>query len=710
MNTSKLLLLFVLMVAIQTSTFGQEWTSHLSQAKINDLLDTGTELHLATDAGLVVVNKSSLEISVFDKSNSNLPTNHIQSITKGPNGDSWIGTYDLKMAQFDGTDFQNIETPEGIANPNVAVLYDMEIGPNGDVWIGAGEGIFHKQGNAWSKYDQNNLDEDLFAVWDLAIDTNGDVFAASNHVYQYSNGVWSNITEGSGIMAYVDAELYFSENGDLFFSGDLDQIGRYDGTNWEGALRPDLGQGVLFTPITSFAEDENGKVYANFTGFGVAEFVNGSWTSYMDEQTNAFDNATDFFYIDDDGNRWLNHNIFLSKNQNGNIETTLISNTTLASNSISNLEKGEDGNMYFLASSKHISMRKPDGDWSLIPLPENIFVFIYNSDLLIISENDIWLGHDNGLYHYDGSVWNLNAIGDCYSLAKDSQGKIYVRHSNGIYIVDTDGTFIEYSLNDFPIEAPYISGLGIDPDDNLWVAVGEVNTIFKITPNGEWTIYSEANHPALDCYATGDFHFDVDGNVWVPSNCFGAFKFDGTTFSNPFAGFVTELENIDVYSVVSDENGKMYFSHQYGVTTLLDGEWEDWVVEEIPFNYSHESHARLDDEGVLWLGSRRYGLHSISTDATSSSSEIGEEEKLNFSIYPNPAKEFTVLEFMLEESSEIQIMMYDPIGELIWNNHLGVMSQGNFKERIPLHNLPAGFYVLQLRGNNQTTTKKIIVR
>ena len=154
MNFFKSLFLLVLSVLIFGSTDAQEWISYQSPQQINDLIDNGDELLMATDAGLVVMNKTTLEKTIFNKSNTSLSNNHIQSITQAPNGDTYIGTYDVVMGLFNGSDVEDVIIPEGIDNPNTIELYDIEVAANGDLWVGTSEGVFRRQGQNWTKFDE----------------------------------------------------------------------------------------------------------------------------------------------------------------------------------------------------------------------------------------------------------------------------------------------------------------------------------------------------------------------------------------------------------------------------------------------------------------------------------------------------------------------------------------------------------------------------
>ena len=61
MRISKHFFCFFLLCTIVGQSNAQEWTSYKSIQGVSDYLDMGDELYLATDAGLVVVDKNTLE-------------------------------------------------------------------------------------------------------------------------------------------------------------------------------------------------------------------------------------------------------------------------------------------------------------------------------------------------------------------------------------------------------------------------------------------------------------------------------------------------------------------------------------------------------------------------------------------------------------------------------------------------------------------------
>ncbi|MCB0635541.1 MAG: hypothetical protein KDC54_02930, partial [Lewinella sp.] len=310
----------------------QEWVSYQSPHQINDLVDTGDELLLATDQGLVVLHKATLERTFFDQDNANLGNNHIQAITMSPTGEAWIGTYDVVVSRFNGTDFEDVTIPEGESLDSNTLLYDLKFAPNGELWVGTSAGLFRRQGQSWTHYGPEELGPSFADAWDIEIDADGVVYVGSRHIFAYADGVWSDISETTALFGYANAELFLSAAGDLYFAGDLDRVGRYDGTAWQIF---DIDEPGDFTPslpfageIVGFTEDAAGAVYFNTPRHGIYQRQEDAWTRLVDEQTTAYQNKTSYYYIDADNRRWLNQQIDLSVLDNGTLQSATIARHT----------------------------------------------------------------------------------------------------------------------------------------------------------------------------------------------------------------------------------------------------------------------------------------------------------------------------------------------------------------------------------------------
>ncbi|MEL6142607.1 MAG: two-component regulator propeller domain-containing protein, partial [Bacteroidota bacterium] len=426
-------LLTTLICLAGNSLRAQEWTAYQSQQQVNDLVDTGDELLLATDAGLVVMNKTTLEKTVFNTSNSNLPTNDIKTITMGPDNSVWIGTYDVVVARFDGNDFGDFNTPDAEGISSFAEIYDLKVAPNGDFWVGTTDGVLHKEGEEWQLYDSEQLGPLMFEAWDIEINNAGDVFVASNALFKFSNGSWSNLTDSTSILAYLGADLFFGSEGDLYFVGDLNKIGRYDGEQWEELPFGDLNGSTVVRVV----EDLDGSIYFNTLTEGLYKLVEDAWVQQADPQAQQFGNHTDFFHIDAQGRRWLNNGIDLSVAENGQLRTTLISENTLESNQLKGVHYGGNGSLYFINQSQSIASFDPDEGWGFLELPASMAPFSQQEDLLVFSDDNIWLATTEDVFHFDGNTWNAYQLGGCSSII-NSQEKIYARGGDRIYVIENE--------------------------------------------------------------------------------------------------------------------------------------------------------------------------------------------------------------------------------------------------------------------------------
>ncbi|MGB1217199.1 MAG: T9SS type A sorting domain-containing protein, partial [Saprospiraceae bacterium] len=459
--------------------------------------------------------------------------------------------------------------------------------------------------------------------------------------------------------------------------------------------------------------DAAGDIYLNTENHGVFKFNGTSWIQESDAQVNAYQNKTSYFHIDNDGKRWLNNNINLSVNDNGTIQNTIISEQTIEYDKIENIRKDTDGTMYFITSSdRNVSVRATDGTWSSIAIPtlEN---FENATDILYLASNDVYLGTNIGYHYYDGSTWTFTNLGSCKGFTTDSQGRIIFTTTSRVRIIDTDGTVSEYTSINSPLSSNVITAYGVDANDNIWVGSSSFsgsNLIQMISPTSVWTEYDIMDYPVIE-RPTGGFHFDVNGNVWVSSMEGGVIKFDGVSWTNPILDNMSSLTNTNAFDIESDAMGRVYFSHEYGVTTLSDnGTWEEFSIANVPNESSSESSTiQFGDDGTLWWGSSKYGVFAYA-GLISSNNQTEMKAVVEFSVYPNPTVDYTMLDFTLEEKAKVNVSIYNNLGQLIVNNNLGELYEGMFQKRIELNNLPTGNYLIQLRINDSFSTKKIVIR
>lgn len=80
-----------------------------------------------------------------------------------------------------------------------------------------------------------------------------------------------------------------------------------------------------------------------------------------------------------------------------------------------------------------------------------------------------------------------------------------------------------------------------------------------------------------------------------------------------------------------------------------------------------------------------------------------------YTVYPNPARELTTVEFNLTNTTEIFINIVNQGGQVLLNKAYGQLGAGNYREQLELSNLPAGLYQLQLVTPEGQATQPLLI-
>ena len=86
-----------------------------------------------------------------------------------------------------------------------------------------------------------------------------------------------------------------------------------------------------------------------------------------------------------------------------------------------------------------------------------------------------------------------------------------------------------------------------------------------------------------------------------------------------------------------------------------------------------------------------------------------EKEKLNLSVFPNPANDYSIVSLELATSETISYTMYDVNGKVVYTNNLGVQPIGMNRLEINTNNYESGIYYLILNVGNTTVSEKIVI-
>ena len=271
-----------------------------------------------------------------------------------------------------------------------------------------------------------------------------------------------------------------------------------------------------------------------------------------------------------------------------------------------------------------------------------------------------------------------------------------------------------FPVTDIIADGDVILSIAIDPDnpDLVYCSTAPSTTdqarVFKVDASTE-TVTQITGLPNRYCM---DFAFypAVPGVVFA---VFAGFNTQHVWSTGDGGATWTAIDNglpdVPTNSILIDPNtGNFYVANDLGVWHSPDagGNW---------FFYSeHAPQAmlamHLSQTPNFKLRVATYGLGVWQTDLVepSKTTELG----LAFSIrglYPNPAKDRSVLDFTLTKEEKIRIKVLDLNGKIVWESTSERLSAGKYSRPVSVADLPGGTYGVVLETARGRTGRMLIV-
>jgi len=164
-------------------------------------------------------------------------------------------------------------------------------------------------------------------------------------------------------------------------------------------------------------------------------------------------------------------------------------------------------------------------------------------------------------------------------------------------------------------------------------------------------------------------------------------------------GNTYRTENIAPYALAGDNNG------YYKTLNLSPG---NYVLEAIPWSGASASGTQ-GVSGSVSITVIADGCGNNNNNNSGSKLDGSENSKMDaeIMIYPNPNQGVFEVKVNLEESSELEIRLYDLSGKVIFENSKSGYS-GVYNEKIYLRAHAVGMYFLSVNIDGNLTTEKII--
>lgn len=241
------------------------------------------------------------------------------------------------------------------------------------------------------------------------------------------------------------------------------------------------------------------------------------------------------------------------------------------------------------------------------------------------------------------------------NIIQDKNGHLWMG-TNGSGIAHYNGDSVSYYSNAEGFSGKQVTGIAEDRDNNLWFATDQGVVKYAWTKDGGpkvFTNYTDnqtfSNHQFWSIYAdqkggiwagsvNNIYHFDgrvwapfelpfpqeVSGsfispatswsitqdkadNMWFSTNGFGAYKFDGQSFTQ----YTTEdgLTDDSVDHIMEDTKGNMWFGTRYGGVSRFDG--RSFINYTAKDSIANDEVCVIyeDQNGNVWMSSEGYGVY-----------------------------------------------------------------------------------------------------
>lgn len=706
--------IFFFLLAINT-LFGQypNWENYVNPEILTDHIEINNDIWFSSKAGIIKVDKTTLQTITYDRVNSGIPSNEVESIAQSSNGDIWIGTYNQAIAKFDGTAWTSYPYPDSIFNTsNPVMTYCIEVDNQDVVWVGTSEGLIRYDGTTWQRFSNQSGANFLQDVWALDIDNQGKLILASFFVYEYDGTTFKNMTDTTGIFIYGGAILFRQANNNLWVSNKAGIIGMFDGSVW--TEYDSNNDNIPFQETYAFGENSNGEVYFTSQDSGKYVLQNGVWQKSSLPNVVQLDETklTTYFY-DNQGNEWAANGTYLMKNDGQNLTYKNLKTHGLNNNYISNI--AIKNNLKYFVDSRNITTF--DGtNWSTFNFPDSLLGNNwYTLKKIVFQDNgNIWLASSSrGILHWDGSVWthynntNSNLPSNYISDILWDENAQTLWCSSSVGLIKFDGTtWTVYDPTNTPMGNDFIRAIALDNNGVLYVALSSsVAEVFRFDGTTWQNIAVGASAPQ---FSISHIHFDKNNTLWAGSWYGGLYQYTGFNWLN-WNTSNSDITHDNITDLTSDDEGTIYMATSVGMSAFDGTDWETWTIENSGLSHKQLVNFELEDNDKLWI-STAHGISALQLNLTSTTPILNQNNRLT--IFPNPIEEQAVIQFTLEEATDkIELKVLSLNGQVVHNTLIkGNREIGMQQLEFYRKDLISGVYYLQIQYNNQKITQPILVR
>jgi ligand-binding sensor domain-containing protein len=511
--------------------FQQYYRNQLPSGTVQDICQMYDQsIWIATTGGLVQFNTLTLEWNTFNPFNSGLTVKSIYALATSMNQQKlWIGT------------------------------------------MGGGFFCWDAFTKTWSEYSPHNFEMPTANIWDLTIDNQDNLWAATHRGLIFVNTLTNNL------------QIFQTENSGL----------------------PD-------NMINVVRHDLHNHIWMGTWNQGVVRFLpeNNVWTQFNLNNSPLTDNFIDHLTSTPNGHIWIatKENGLLSIDPETDSWQTF--STSHSSDTYYNIESTDENAVIINVNDALVKM-ETNGQCQLHTrlihqhLPDNSV-----SCLTQLTDGTVWAGFRyKGLMQlypktHEWQFWDpMNSPLDSYDIRcihEMSGNKIAVGTTNGLALFDINArqwTVFQTQNSELPHKT--VLSILYDTDASLWI--GTMNGIARLYPsNFQWKTYENITD-AITCMAQ-----TTDGRIWAGSDSNGFLEYKHMTDSwERYNESNSDLPDNHIQTMISGQNRTLWIGTATKGLSCLDldlSQFEHFNPKNSDLNNATINAIAESKSGVIWVG------------------------------------------------------------------------------------------------------------
>jgi ligand-binding sensor domain-containing protein len=721
----------------------ENWTNYTTNIEFSDFVEAEHYYWVATEGGLVRLDKNNYSKSHYNRGNSPLLSNRINSLDY----DSLSNT--LALAMRTGVQFLDLNTETWKTFDNSSSPFPLKnitlfrYGYDDSWWLSMENGLAHyyPETGSWKLFGTQNSELAELTVNEILIDEQNNTWVTELAIHKIdSTGKWTSLYhEDFGDSFNKIRKLTIDSSGTLWgvaayrvvsFGGDFENLVTY---NYENSTMED---GVFYNTI---CVDNKNRIVVGGRKFSGGDghfpvFHNDTWSTLSAGTIDAAQtNHMGTLFSDKEGTIWVGYSrngLFNNRNEEWRkIPTNQID---LKLSSIVQIESDNIDRVWINHGNKDLTMfdgnkwyhfdefeDEYDGiDFTLIAHPYKNRMYMTgkftgywdaNLDFHLINDEKKISSHSDFTFDSTGTLWGI--------------------YGNELIFIPPDSTEWQTFTPVPDIKWSYYNQLTVGKNGDIWLSEADGALFHWQSVDSSWTPYfrNNDNDDMIPGINIPEMKLLPNNELWItatkgmPGHGFsgdGIMVIDSALNVTRYKGENSLLPADDVFDLELDGNGDIWVASSNGISKFDGNKWIVFNTDNARLAENNTKAITITSSGDIWVASDSYlsqfhngvalNTEIFSESDFSSTSETPGHIHLKPN-YPNPFNPSTTLRFDLDQTADVRIEVFSLLGERIAVLANQKYAPGSHEVTFNAEGLSSGIYFFRVSTPETVQTIKGIL-